>query len=877
MAIVTSILLEFIIISTFILVLFNLRKKLGLAPLYILLGSIQYFQVNFEKISNFKILGEYPIYPASIVLISAILFAILLIYIKEGVNSARALIIGILISNFFLIGLIEIINIQEITLRSINNVDVNFSTLFNIHYKRFLVGTIILLLDFALLVVVYQFFISKIKKPYFFLVLHSALFIVLLFDALAFNILLYYNTAYFLPSLIGHFIGKSIAALIFAIILFVYLTYIDKEIKSTSFIASQKRDILSIFKYRKKYFDLKVEKENVEKKLTAQFEKIITSISDGIVSLDDNWNYTFVNKQAGELFGKTPDSLIGKHIWTEFPDAKRFLFYKVCQKAQETKEAQYSQEYYPPFGKWFDNRIYPTEKGLTIYFTDITKEKKIELALIESEAFNKSVLSSLSSHIAVIDKSGLILTTNKAWNDFSIQNGETNLTRTSIGSNYFEVCSKAIAQGDLLSQEVLNGLMNVLQKKETNFSIEYPCDSHSEKRWFILRAEPFGIGTDKLVISHTNVTKRKIAEEERSLSYLKLKEAQRMAKIGSWEFNTQTKELSISDEMYHILEIDRDSTKNLYDAYKSKLAPKDQESITILIQNALAEESSYSFEYPIKSKVNKFKYLHEIGEVIKNENGKIIKLKGTIQDITKEKLVNDKLIQNNEALKKVNVELDRFAYSASHDLRSPLASLKGLFQIIEMNSKPSNEDEKKPFDLVFKTIDKMDKFISDILDYSINSRKDIHYEKINFEALIQSCWEGLEFMDINFKPDSKINIAQNGDFYTDKKRLEIILSNLISNAFKYHSKIKTEHFINITIAADSENATITIADNGIGIDKENIKKIFDMFHRATKLSTGSGMGLYILKETVDKLNGTIDVDSELDKGTTFTVTIPNSN
>ncbi|MDA9089869.1 HAMP domain-containing histidine kinase, partial [Maribacter arcticus] len=101
-------------------------------------------------------------------------------------------------------------------------------------------------------------------------------------------------------------------------------------------------------------------------------------------------------------------------------------------------------------------------------------------------------------------------------------------------------------------------------------------------------------------------------------------------------------------------------------------------------------------------------------------------------------------------------------------------------------------------------------------------------------------------------------------------------NNLISNAIKYQDKNKTNHFINISIATDNKKVTIVIEDNGIGISEKHLDKIFHMFHRVTSLSTGSGMGLYIVKETVEKLKGSIDVASELEKGTKFNIKIPNS-
>lgn len=876
MYVVLSTLILLLIVSTCILLLFNLRNRLGLAPLYILLGGIQYFQINIDYIEPYMIVGEFPVFPQSIVLFSAMLFAVLLIYIKEGVESARILIIAILISSAFIIGLFEIAAIQDYFIRNTNRTgDVNFTLFPNLNFKVFFIGTFLLFFDFILLTSIYQFLISKIDKKHYFLILLLSLWSVLIFDAFAFHTVLFFGTSKYTVALIGNFIAKTLSAVIFSLILFLYLKYIDKVFETTSFIANQNREVLSILNYKKKYLDLKVEKKISEKKISAQYEKTLTSISDGITTLDTNWCYTYVNKQAGKFVGRTPESLMGKHIWTEFPEVVSLPFYNACLNAFESQKAHISVEYFSSYGKWFENRIYPTPDGLTIYFTDITEKKVIEKALVESEAFNKGILSSLTAHIAVIDKTGEVLAVNKAWNDYSVNNGGHNYESTLVGSNYIEVCKHGISEGDELSQNILDGLMSVLNQKTRHFEIEYPCHYKDEKRWFTMHVEPFGTELDKLVISHNNITQLKITEEKLERTNLKLKEAQRMAKLGNWEYNPITKEIFFSDEIYQIFELDKNSSQDLYERYKSKCILENENAIDELVSNAIKNETGYTIGYFINSNEISQKYIQEVGEIVKDENSNVI-LKGTIQDITKDKLISDELSQSNEELLKINTELDRFVYSASHDLRSPLTSLQGLIQVLEMQIDTSGKVDKEPINLMTQTIDKMDKFIADILDYSLNTRTELAHEKINFESLIKSSYEDLKYMDLDYKPKLTLDIRQTVDFLSDPKRISIILNNLISNAFKYHDKNKKNHFLNVFIAVDDKNVIIDIEDNGIGIKEEYIDKVFDMFHRATTLSTGSGMGLYIVKETIEKLKGSIHVTSEFEIGTKFSITLPNS-
>jgi signal transduction histidine kinase len=224
----------------------------------------------------------------------------------------------------------------------------------------------------------------------------------------------------------------------------------------------------------------------------------------------------------------------------------------------------------------------------------------------------------------------------------------------------------------------------------------------------------------------------------------------------------------------------------------------------------------------------------------------------------------------NKELKKVNSELDRFVYSVSHDLRAPLLSTLGL---IDISRNEQNEQERyKYLEMMNKSIRKLDNFIIDIINLSKNARLDLQRDPIVFDKLIPTVLEEHSFMENSRNIQFVNNIHQTGTFHTDSKRLTIVLNNLISNAIRYSSP--QQPYVNISIEADEENAVIIITDNGVGIAREHVDKIFNMFYRASQSKSGSGLGLYIVKETVQKLKGSVEVHSQLDKGSTFIIRIP---
>jgi signal transduction histidine kinase len=174
------------------------------------------------------------------------------------------------------------------------------------------------------------------------------------------------------------------------------------------------------------------------------------------------------------------------------------------------------------------------------------------------------------------------------------------------------------------------------------------------------------------------------------------------------------------------------------------------------------------------------------------------------------------------------------------------------------------------------SMNKLDETLKEILDYSRNSRQELCVEKINIQQLLDDNLEKMQFMPGSSSINKQINILEDAPLYSDKYRISVVFNNLISNAIKYYDPLKEHPMLNITIKVTNGCAHFEFRDNGIGIDKEYQDKIFNMFFRATQLSEGAGLGLYIVQEAVDKLKGTIAIDSEIRKGTTFIIDIPNS-
>lgn len=247
-------------------------------------------------------------------------------------------------------------------------------------------------------------------------------------------------------------------------------------------------------------------------------------------------------------------------------------------------------------------------------------------------------------------------------------------------------------------------------------------------------------------------------------------------------------------------------------------------------------------------------------------------LQNAIQNAYEIYATREKLNNKISELEKANDELNRFVYSTSHDLRSPLASIMGILNLAKMEE--SVTDPNGYMNMIETCVNKMDTFIQKIIQYYKSIRVDDELTVIDFKSLID---ESIVVSKMQ-KPevDFNVSIQQGKEFKNDAFRVSVILDNLISNAIKYQKPSETNPTVNIDVQVDAEKATIKIEDNGIGILDQHLNNIFKMFFRSNNSVNGLGIGLYIVKEALTRIGGDISVHSTHGVGTAFYLTIPNS-
>lgn len=226
-------------------------------------------------------------------------------------------------------------------------------------------------------------------------------------------------------------------------------------------------------------------------------------------------------------------------------------------------------------------------------------------------------------------------------------------------------------------------------------------------------------------------------------------------------------------------------------------------------------------------------------------------------------------------LQKAKLVIGQFITSCSHSMRGPLKSITGLANLLQNNKNCSSQDAAMFLDLIGLTVNRMEHTLDELEHFLENSKRKVASKAIDCSELLNIVFRQYEEELSTKHIEINLSVEQTVPFYSDMARLRIILSNIFSNAIQFCDVNKNNRKINITVNTTAQTCIFTISDNGIGIAPENHLKIFQLFFRATERSIGTGVGLYVVKEAIEKMVGNIYVTSALGEGSTFRVILPN--
>ena len=235
-------------------------------------------------------------------------------------------------------------------------------------------------------------------------------------------------------------------------------------------------------------FDLIVVENGSPVEATLRAGEILESIGDAFYFLDEELRFTYVNRKAEQLWGKRREDLLGRKFMDVFPHVEgSHSNLKIMQALEEGRPLTY-ETLSPIIGRWVEVSAYPSSGGLSVYYRDITERKRAEAAVRQRDDLLRVIFDSLSSHVAVLDRAGVITYVSRSWEEFAGQN-QGQQERIGVSVNYLDVCRTAQTD-DPAVREAVEGIEAVMAGERPTFSIEYPCHSPVEQRWFLMQVDP---------------------------------------------------------------------------------------------------------------------------------------------------------------------------------------------------------------------------------------------------------------------------------------------------------------------------------------------------------------------------------------------------
>ena len=604
--------------------------------------------------------------------------------------------------------------------------------------------------------------------------------------------------------------------------------------------------------------------------------RILESITDGFFAVDKDWKVTYWNKEAEKLLGTRKEEIVGKELWHVFEEAAGLKFGKEYTKAMTQGVVVHFEEYFPPLLAWFEVSAYPSEKGLSVYFKDITERKAIDEKI--KEANERYELVARATNDAVWDWN--ILTDKLLWGDgFKTLYGYEPEAEDPSLDSWISHIHPDDAGG------VVESIMAVVKNKAGYYwSMEYRyLKADGTLAWVIDRGVVIRNNAGKALrmigamqdVTALKETEKKLMAERNLLrtlidnipDYIYVKDLQLRHRINNM---ASVKLLGASTEKETL-------GKTAYDYVTHQLAAGYEKDDRMVLESGQTVHNRQ--EYIFDPNGNK-KWLSTTKVPLRNEMNEVTGLLGISRDVTHQYLQEQALLELNEELliranelNLINKELEQFAYVASHDLQEPLRMVTSFLGQLQKKYQGQLDDKAQQY--IYYAVDgaqRMRRIITDLLDYSRVSRMASEIGKIDLNELMK---EVLILNNHAIKENkAAIKVAHLPVVLGSRGPLMQVLQNLLGNALKYRTPDLAPS-IKVSSSEDNHYWQVCVSDNGIGIDPKFHEKIFVLFQRlhGRQEYEGTGIGLAICKKIVDNHGGRIWVESDGKKGSTFCFTI----
>lgn len=347
-----------------------------------------------------------------------------------------------------------------------------------------------------------------------------------------------------------------------------------------------------------------------------------------------------------------------------------------------------------------------------------------------------------------------------------------------------------------------------------------------------------------------------------------LNRAQEVAHVGSWEFSYVTGKSSWSEEACRIYGFDPKQTEMSFNDWLSRIHPLDLNTVMMRVRQSQETKCDTDFEFRIILPDGTVKYIQSISKYECDAEGKPLALFGICKDVTEIKMAE-------RNLRTTSRELETYIYKSSHDLHAPLATIMGLVNVSKLDVK--DEVASRYLEMIEWQAKKLDsvrvEFIK-AMNIKDATRLD---EEVHLNRMIGEILRDLRVRDGFSRVNINVNVSPELKLVSNEFLMRTILQNLIDNSIKYQDTARAQPQVLIDLERRGNTTCITVEDNGIGIDPSLHEKIFDMYFRTEESGTGSGLGLYLVKKAVEKLDATMSLRSSPGQGSRFTLSFVQAN
>jgi PAS domain S-box-containing protein len=514
--------------------------------------------------------------------------------------------------------------------------------------------------------------------------------------------------------------------------------------------------------------------------------------------------------------------------------------------------------------------------------------------LRHSEAAKQAaILNALPAHIALLDTQGIIVAVNEAWRRFgsahAIQGpGYKN------GLNYLEICDGARGDGSSEAHQVARGIRSVLGGRVKSFSIEYPCHSPTEQRWFLLTVIPLADGRPNgAVVMHLDITERRRTQVALAQSEDGLHRAQLMAKLAHVITGPDGSFEQWSETLPRLVGVEPAQLPRTTRAWLDIVHPDDQSLFRGTAVEASVKKLRVELEYRLHRADGEWINVRQTMEPIKAGATSGSRWFNTLQDVTAQRQTEESLrasesrfrrlsetleqrvAERTGQLKSVNEELESFSYSVSHDLRAPLRHIAGFAAMLQQRAGAALDAEaSRHVSTIVEAAARMSRLVEDLLGFSRMGRAEMLQTRVDLNEVVRDVLHEVQLQAsgrrINWTNHPLPSVAG------DRAMLRLAFQNLVANAVKYTAPREVAEIeIGARPSVNGERV-VYVRDNGVGFDMAYVDKLFGVFQRlhAAEQFEGTGIGLANVRRIVHRHGGRTWAEGAVDCGATFFISLP---